>query len=157
VLSTVSSPDKAALARAAGAEHVVNYRTDDVPAAVRAIVPAGVDLVVEVDPAANADLDQKVIATAGTVAIYAATAESTSLPTFPAIVANIRYQFVLVYTVPAEVKAQAVADVTAAVAAGALRVGEAAGLPLHRYPLAATADAHTAVQEGAVGKVLIDV
>ena len=39
----------------------------------------------------------------------------------------------------------------------ALAVGEAAGLPLHRYPLERTADAHTAVESGVVGKVLIDV
>ena len=45
----------------------------------------------------------------------------------------------------------------AAVAAGALRVGEEAGLPLIRFPLERTADAHAAVANGAVGKVLIDV
>jgi hypothetical protein len=36
---------------------------------------------------------------------------------------NIRYQFVLVYTVPATAKRIAVEDVAAAVDAGALRVG----------------------------------
>jgi NADPH2:quinone reductase len=30
-------------------------------------------------------------------------------------------------------------------------------LPLHRYPLEQAADAHAAVEGGAVGKVLIDV
>jgi NADPH:quinone reductase-like Zn-dependent oxidoreductase len=70
---------------------------------------------------------------------------------------NIRYQFVLVYTVPSDAKDAAVEDVTAAVAAGALPVGAEAGLPLHRFPLAETAAAHAAVQAGAVGKVLIDV
>jgi NADPH2:quinone reductase len=35
-------------------------------------------------------------------------------------------------------------------------VGESAGLPLHRFPLERTADAHAAVEAGAVGKVLID-
>ena len=61
------------------------------------------------------------------------------------------------YTVPEAAKRQAVEDVSAAVAAGALVVGEAAGLPLHRYPLAHTARAHDAVEGGAVGKVLIDI
>jgi NADPH2:quinone reductase len=70
---------------------------------------------------------------------------------------NLRYQFVLVYTVPAAAKDEAVADVAAAVADGALPVGEEAGLPLHRFPLERTTEAHTAVEEGAVGKVLIDV
>jgi NADPH2:quinone reductase len=36
-------------------------------------------------------------------------------------------------------------------------VGEAAGLPLHRFDLADTAAAHAAVEESIVGKVLIDV
>ena len=56
-----------------------------------------------------------------------------------------------------EAKDQAVADVAAALAEGALSVGEEAGLPLHRFPLERTADAHAAVEGGAVGKVLIDI
>jgi NADPH:quinone reductase len=64
---------------------------------------------------------------------------------------------VLVYTVPRAAKDQAVADVTAAAADGALPVGAEAGLPLHRFPLEQTAEAHAAVEGGAVGKVLIDV
>jgi NADPH2:quinone reductase len=37
------------------------------------------------------------------------------------------------------------------------RGGEEAGLALHRFDLARTADAHALVESGAVGKVLIDV
>ena len=70
---------------------------------------------------------------------------------------NARWQFVLLYTVPDAAKAEAVEDVTAAVLDGAARVGDAAGLPLHHFPLEQTADAHAAVEDGAVGKVLIDV
>jgi hypothetical protein len=62
-----------------------------------------------------------------------------------------------VYTVPPAVKDQAVADVSSAAADGALPVGEDAGLLLHRYPLEQAANAHAAVEGGAVGKVLIDV
>jgi NADPH2:quinone reductase len=70
---------------------------------------------------------------------------------------NVRYQFVLVYTVPLAAKEHAVADVTAAAAAGVLPVGAHAGLPLHRFSLEQTAAAHSAVEGGVVGKVLIDV
>jgi NADPH2:quinone reductase len=73
------------------------------------------------------------------------------------MVNNVRYQFVLVYTVPPAAKDEAVADVSAAVAAGALRPGPDTGLPFHRFGLAETAAAHVAVEGGAVGKVLIDV
>jgi NADPH2:quinone reductase len=55
------------------------------------------------------------------------------------------------------VKNQAVTDVAAAAADGALPVGDDAGLPLHRFPLDRTADAQAAVERSVVGKVLIDV
>ena len=48
-------------------------------------------------------------------------------------------------------------DINAALADGALPVGEGAGLPLLRFSLESTAAAHQAVEDGAVGKVLIDV
>ncbi|HUZ85085.1 MAG TPA: hypothetical protein VMU66_10345, partial [Gaiellales bacterium] len=70
---------------------------------------------------------------------------------------NVRYQFVLVYTVPPAVKDAAVTDVAAAAADGALEVGASTGLPLRRFPLEQTAAAHAAVEGGAIGKVLIDV
>jgi NADPH2:quinone reductase len=66
-------------------------------------------------------------------------------------------QFVLLYTLPAAAKAAAIEDVHAAVAAGAVRIGEDAGLPIHRFPLEQTGAAHAAVADGAVGKVLITV
>ena len=70
---------------------------------------------------------------------------------------NARFQFVLVYTLPGDAKERAVGDVAGAVEAGAIRVGEQAGLPLHHFPLERAAEAHQAVHGGAVGKVLIDV
>jgi NADPH2:quinone reductase len=70
---------------------------------------------------------------------------------------NSRWQFVLVYTAPKQAKAAAVDDVASAVAAGAIRVGAAAGLPLHHFPLEDAAGAHAAVESSIVGKVLIDV
>ena len=66
-------------------------------------------------------------------------------------------QGLLLYTLGADLLAAAAEDVTAAVAAGALRVGDDVGVPLHHYPLEETAAAHDAVEAGAVGKVLIDV
>ncbi|MEN3359713.1 MAG: NADPH:quinone reductase [Mycobacteriales bacterium] len=158
VITTVSGPEKAALATAAGARHVVNYRDGDAAAAIRRLAPSGVDIVVEVAPVANAELDLAVAGPNATVAAYAGGGDDTVELTVRALMArNIRFQGVLVYTVPAPAKQEAVADVAAAVAAGALRVGAAAGLPLHRFPLEKTADAHAAVEENAVGKVLIDV
>jgi NADPH2:quinone reductase len=158
VLTTVSSAEKAALATAAGANEVVNYRAGDAAAEVKELAPEGVDFVVEVAPAVNAALDAAVLAPNGVVAAYAADGGGElGLNAGEWMYRNLRYQFVLVYTVPAAAKDAAVADVAAAVADGALPVGEEAGLPLHRFPLERTTEAHTAVEEGAVGKVLIDV
>jgi NADPH2:quinone reductase len=158
VVTTVSGPEKADLARAAGAHHVVNYRTGDAASAIRAAAPDGVDLVVEVAPTGNAALNHAVAAVGATVAVYATDgSHDVALPVWPLMQRNVGYQFVLVYTVPADAKREAVEDVNAAVAAGALRAGEEAGLPLHRFPLEDTAAAHSAVEGGAVGKVLIDV
>lgn len=158
VITTVSSERKAALARAAGAGHVVDYRTGDVAEEIRELAPAGIDVIVEVAPAVNAELDVSVLAADGTVAVYATDGgHELALPVWPLMQRNVRYRFVLVYTVPAAEKDYAVADVSSALAAGALPVGEDAGLPIHRFPLERAAEAHAAVEEGAVGKVLIDV
>ena len=158
VIATVSGPQKAQLAAAAGADHVVNYRQQDVVEEVRHIAPKGVDSIVEVSAAVNAGVDAQVIGPHGAVAMYAddGGAEVT-IPVRLQMTANARWQFVLVYTEPARAKDVGVEDVNAAVLDGAVRVGREAGLPLHVFPIDQAADAHRAVQDGAVGKVLIDV
>lgn len=158
VITTISGPAKAALASAAGAHHVLNYREDDVAAAVADIAPDGVDVIVEVAVSVNAELDLAVLKTRGTVAIYANDGgDEFALPVRDSMVKNARYQFVLVYTVGEAALRAATEDITLALADGALPVGEDAGLPLHRYPLEQTGAAHQAVEDAAVGKVLVDV
>ncbi|GAA5199194.1 NADPH:quinone reductase [Rugosimonospora acidiphila] len=157
VVTTVSSAEKAELARAAGAHHVVNYRTEPAAEAIRSVAPGGVDVVVEVAPATNGQLDGEVLAQGGVVAMYANEASEPTLPLSRVFALNARWQGVLVYTVPDLAKQHAVADVAAAVEAGAVRVGTEAGLPLHHYPLERIADAHAAVENNAVGKVLVTI
>jgi NADPH2:quinone reductase len=158
VITTVSGDEKAQLAHAAGAEHVVNYRSADALDQIRRLAPDGTDVVVEVAPAVNAALDAAVLAANGTVALYASDGGGEfDLSVGELMARNLRFQFVLVYTVPPAAKDQAVTDVTSAASDGALPVGGGAGLPLHRFPLDRAAAAHAAVEGGAVGKVLIDV
>ena len=158
VIATVSSDQKAALARAAGADHTVDYRQEGAAGEIRELAPEGVDLIVEVAPAVNAALDAAVLAPDGTVAVYATDGgPDLALGVRALMSLNTRYRFVLVYTVSTEEKDRAVHDVAAALADGALPVGEEAGLPLHRFPLERAADAHAAVEASAVGKILIDV
>lgn len=158
VLTTVSSPEKAQLAAAAGADHVIDYTQQDVVAEVRRIAPGGVDTIVEVSVAKNAGIDAQVLANGGSVASYADDGGAQmTVPIRASMTVNARWQFVLLYTAPPAAKARAVEDITAALLDGAVRTGRDAGLPLHHYPLERAADAHAAVESGAVGKVLINV
>jgi NADPH2:quinone reductase len=158
VITTVSSPEKAVLAAAAGADHVINYRTDDVVAEVGKIAQRGVDSIVEVAPAANASIDAAVLARHGSVAVYANDGGTeVTLPVRALMGPNARWQFVLLYTLPDGAKARAVEAVSAAVADGSIRVGRDAGVPLHHFPLERAREAHAAVESHTVGKVLIDV
>ena len=149
VVATASSPEKAALASAAGAHAVVDYRADDAAAQVRAAAPDGVTRIVEVALGANVTLDLAVIAPRGVVSTYADDELRTS--TRPLMVANTTLQFVLIYGLPDAALDAAATGVSAALADGTLR-----GLPVTRFALADVAAAHVAVQSGTPGKVLID-
>ena len=158
IITTVSSPDKAQLAAAAGADDVINYRQQDVIAETKKIVPHGVDLVVDVAVSANVPVITEVLATGGTVAAYADDAgRELTVPLRPLMMRNARLQMVMVYTVAPDAKHHAVEDLSRALREGAIRVGTEAGLPLHHFPLEQAAEAHAALAGGAVGKVLLDV
>jgi NADPH2:quinone reductase len=151
VITTVSSDEKAALARDAGADAVVNYREPGAAERIRELAPDGVDRVIEVALASNLELDLAVCAPNAAIVTYAADVAGPELPVRKLMVPNLTLRFVLVYTIPRDALAQAVADVGDALRAQALTT-----LPVHRFPLERTADAHDAVEHGAVGKVLVD-
>lgn len=158
VIATVSSDEKAALARAAGAHHVLQYPSASLADGIREIAPDGVEHIVEVAIADNAGLDVEVIANHGTIGYYADNGGDTfSAAVRESFAKNVRWQGLLLYTVGERALAAAAEDVAAAVADGALPVGEAAGLPLSWFDLGETAAAHDAVEQGATGKVLIRV
>jgi NADPH2:quinone reductase len=158
VVTTISSDEKARLAKAAGAHQIINYRTEDVAARMRELTPNGADLIVEVNALANLELDLELLAPHGTIAIYAASGtDRAEIPLRAAMSRSARLQFLLLYVATDRQKADAVASVSAALRDGALEVGPENGLPLLRFPLERTADAHRAVEQDAVGKVLIDV
>jgi NADPH2:quinone reductase len=149
VVTTVSSPQKAALAEKAGADLVVNYRTGDAADQVRAFAPA-VDRVIEVALGANLALDLAVARAGTTVVTYAAEAADPVLPVRSCMTANVILRFILLYGVAATALEQAAEDISAALEAGALT-----DLPAHRFALDDIAAAHEAAEAGAVGKVLV--
>ncbi len=151
VIATVSGPEKAALARAAGAHEVVDYRAQDAAAEILRLAPEGVDRVVEVALHQNAALDSAVCGPHAAIAAYA-NGGSTRLAAGELMGRNVTVRFVLVYTMPRDALDLAVGEVTQA-----LREDVLSTLPVHRFPLEQIADAHDAVQAGAVGKVVVDV
>ena len=156
VIATVSGEAKGRLAAAAGAHHIVNYKEADAAEAIRRVAPDGVDLVVEVAAGANAELDLAVLHPRGTISIYANDGGAPlNLDVRRNMALNARYQFVLLYTVGWDRIVAAAADINQAIEDGAFRVGDQAGLPLHRYRLEDAAAGHAAVESGEVGKVLI--
>jgi NADPH:quinone reductase len=151
VAATVSSSEKARLAHDAGAELVVNYRSEPVAERVREWAPDGVRRIVDVDVAGNLHDDAECLADGGAISAYAVSDRSVAF-TRPLMFHNLVIEFVLVYTMPDQAKRAAVADITRALHDGALTT-----LPITRFGLEQTAAAHDAVENGAVGKVLIDV
>lgn len=158
VVTTVSTDEKAELARAAGADVVLRYTAPDIVEQIQAAAPEGVDIIVEVSPRVNADLDIAVIANHGVIAYYANDGGDTfSLPVLASFAKNVRVQGLLVYTVGDEAMDAAARDITAALQDGALPVGASHGLPITWFELEQTGAAHDAVEAGTVGKVLIRV
>jgi NADPH2:quinone reductase len=158
VIATVSSDAKATLAASAGAHHSFDYRDPGTADRIREVARNGVDMIVEVAAGANAELDQAVLRPRGTISVYANDGGTPfNLDVRRNMGLNSRYQFVLLYTVGWDKIAAAAADINRAIEDGAFRVGDEAGLPLHRFGLEETAAAHAAVESGAVGKVLVTV
>jgi NADPH:quinone reductase len=151
VLATVSGPQKAELASKAGADHVVNYRDSDVVEQVRSFSER-FDRVVEVALGSNLSLDLAVAGPETVIVTYAAEASDPTLRVRACMTANVTLRFVLLYGVPRPFLLQAARDITAALEAGALTE-----LPVHRFPLEEIVAAHEAIEEGVVGKVLIDI
>jgi NADPH:quinone reductase len=153
VVATVSGAEKGKIAESAGADAVVNYREPDAVDRIRDAAPNGIDRFVEVALDTNLELDLAVAAPHAVITSYAATETSTAqVPVRQLMAPNITLNFMLLYTVaPAQLRA-AVERVVDAVAAQALTT-----LPLHRFPLERIAEAHQAVEQGAIGKVLVEI
>ena len=149
VASTASGPEKAELARQAGADLVVNYRDPDAAGQLRAFAPQ-IDRIVELALGANLELDLALSGPGTHIVDYAAEPADPVLPVRKCMNANVVLRFILVYTVPAPAQDQAVADISRALQAGAL-----SALPVTRFPLDQAARAHQAVEAGTVGKVVV--
>lgn len=144
IVSTVSSPEKAALARSAGADVVLNYKTDDINARVQEATGGhGIDRIVEVDLAGNIGTDLQILHPDGDIVVYGSNAPEIAIPFFPMILKNVGLRFFIVYNLSPDVRASAIAHLTTMLESGSLVHNIAARLPLERI-----ADAHELVEQG---------
>jgi len=151
VVSTVSGPEKAALATAAGAHAVVDYTADEAVDQLKAFAPR-MDRIIEVAIGANLAMDLELSGPGSTIVSYAASGSDPTLPVRACMSANVTLRFVLLYGVPRPALEEAARGVTDALDSGALST-----LPVHRFALDDVADAHEAQEAGVTGKVLVDV
>jgi NADPH2:quinone reductase len=152
VITTVSTPAKADHARAAGADEVINYRTENVAESIRALTHGqGVDRVVEVDITGNAGLYPVIMARDGLIAAYGSSSQEIKLLFSPLILTGAAIRFFIVYELAPKVRAEAIEQLTRWINEGRLRHAVAA-----RYPLDRIVDAHEAVERGThIGNVVV--
>ena len=111
VATTVSSDDKAKLAKTAGADLVINYKSEDVAKKVLEFAPGGVDRVIEVDFGGNLDTNIKVVKLNGSIASYASMGNpEPKIPFYTMMRRGIAVDLVFVYMMKSEERARAVAD-----------------------------------------------
>jgi len=153
VITTVSSPEKAKVAREAGADHTIDYNRENIGDRVMEITRnQGVDAAIEMDLTANAKLIPSVLRPKGSVIVYGTGPEAT-LPAAFCLVNSIRLQFFLVYELSAAERERAIATINDALKTGALlnRVMQ----PV--FSLADTVAAHEAVERGTIGNVIVKI
>lgn len=154
VIATVSSEAKAARARAGGADHVVNYRAEDVAERVRGLTGGeGVDHVVDVDFGGNLTATLRCLRANGSVAIYASNGDRTPmLPVGELMQRNITLYPMSLPGSPHAARKRAQSDIAHWIASGTRMLTVAAQFPLYE-----AAAAHEAVERGdKIGTVVID-
>jgi NADPH2:quinone reductase len=154
VITTVSSADKAAHASRAGADLIINYRSEDVAARVREHTAGrGVHHIVDVDFGGNLAVSLQMLAPNGSIAYYASRGNLTPvIPAADLMRRNVSIHGILLNAVPHAARKRAQSDIVQGLREGGL---------LHTvsavYPLARTADAHAAVEYAPKnGTVVVD-
>jgi len=152
VLSTVSSEEKAAQARNAGALETIDYKKQDVGAAVAEQTGGrGVQSIIELDLTANAALIPKVLARHGVVVAYGMSSPiELQIPARWMLQNNVDLRLFMVYELSQADRSCAQAEIEALLEGGRL---------IHRLdsvlPLAEISEAHERVERGALGKVVL--
>jgi len=150
VATTVSGPEKAAIAASAGADLVVNYRDAGAAERIGEWCGGTVDRIVELALGPNLDLDLSVSAPGTVVVTYAIDGPDPVIPVRRCMVAGITLRFMLLYRISASQRDDAVAHVNAALVDGALSPA-----PYLEFTLDDVVSAQLAQEAGPVGRVLL--
>jgi NADPH2:quinone reductase len=154
VIATVSSPEKAAMAREVGADHTIDYKSDDVPARVMAITGnKPIDAIIDMDISSNAKYVAAVLKPKGNVIIYGTSNPQATIPAGFGIPNATRYQFFIVYELDEGERQRAVAAITSALERGTLKHR----IAKQTFPLNEIVAAHEAVENVSVGNVIVTI
>ena len=154
VITTVSSDQKAELAKRAGADVIINYRKENVVEQVLLSTDSGgVDHIVEVDFGANLTDSARMLAPHGVIASYASMGEpKPALPFYELMGKNVTLMPLLVYSMPEQAIADAGVDINAW-----LTTGKAEHHIARRFAFEQLVDAHLAVEAVQIGKVVVSI
>jgi len=147
VIATASNEQDAAACREAGAEAVINHRESGWGRAMLDLTGGQkVDRVIEVEFGANLPELLHCVRIGATIATYSSTVvPEPALPFRTMMFMDLTVRMVIVYAMPEEAKAQAVADTQAALTEGSLQHRIAETLPFDQM-----AKAHEIIEEGSV-------
>ena len=154
VIATVSGDEKALMAKEAGADHVLNYRTENVGKLTQDLTDGrGVDRIVEVEFGGNLEASIAAIKPGGVIATYASqAAPEPTIPFYTLMYKGVIIRHILTFLTSPEAERAAVEQISIWLASGQLTHHVGA-----RFPLSETAAAHEAVEAGTVGKVLVEI
>jgi len=152
VITTISSPEKAKIARECGADHTIDYKREDVGERIAEFTDKrGVDAIIEMDLAANAKLIPAVLKPRGSVVIYGTGAMEATIPAQWCLVSSTRLQFFLIYELDPTRREHVIHGVNRALEHGILSNRTAPPFALEKIVAA-----HQAVEDGgATGNVIV--
>lgn len=154
VIATVSGEAKAAHARSAGADEIINYRSEDVGGRIKALTDGrGVSAAIEMDLAANAGFYPAVLAPHATLVVYGSSANDVTLPGLSLMKSSITISLFLIYEISEADRMAGIAELTALMLEGRLVHTVA-----RRLALGEIAAAHELGESGGViGNIVLDI
>jgi NADPH2:quinone reductase len=132
VIASCGSDEKTALCRQLGADEVINYRTEDMAARIKAFAPDGVDVMWETARVPDFDFAVGVLRRRGRFILMAGRDARQVLPVGPFYTKGLSLFGFIMFLEPLDVLARAAADINRWMAAGRLKARIDRVLPFSR-------------------------